>query len=154
MNKSEIARQHFLNGANCAQAVLCAFAAECGIDECSAMSIASGFGAGMGRMREVCGAVSGMILVANMIHGRYAVDDKAAKDGHYALIQKLAGAFREQNGSIICRELLGIDSKAPQSPVSETRSAEYYRKRPCAELVALAASIVEKELSFTDFSRR
>ena len=80
MTKSQLARECFLNGANCAQAVLCAFAEECQLDETSAMRLASGFGGGMGRMREVCGAVSGMILVANILRGNTDPKDKAAKD--------------------------------------------------------------------------
>ena len=146
-NKSELAKEYFLNGANCAQAVLCAFAVECGLTEESAMRIASGFGGGMGRMREVCGAVSGMILAANILRGNSDIKDKAAKDKHYALIQYLAGQFREKNGSIICRELLNLTAKGPDKPVSEERTSAYYKKRPCAELVALAAEILEKELS-------
>lgn len=146
MTKSQLARDYFLNGANCAQAVLCAFADECQLDETSAMRLASGFGGGMGRMREVCGAVSGMILVANILHGNTDPKDKAAKDAHYALIQRLAEKFREQNGSIICRELLNLEGHGADSPVSEARTGEYYKKRPCAELVALAAGIIETEL--------
>ena len=146
MTKSQLAKEYFLNGANCAQAVLCAFAEECKLDETSAMRLASGFGGGMGRMREVCGAVSGMILVANILRGNTEPKDKAAKDAHYALIQHLAEKFREQNGSIICRELLNLEGHGPDAPVSEARTGEYYKKRPCAELVALAAGIVETEL--------
>ena len=145
MTKSQLAKEYFLNGANCAQAVLCAFAEECKLDETSAMRLASGFGGGMGRMREVCGAVSGMILVANILRGNTDPKDKAAKDAHYALIQHLAEKFREQNGSIICRELLNLEGHGPDAPVSEARNGEYYKKRPCAELVALAAGIVETE---------
>ena len=146
MTKSQLAKEYFLNGANCAQAVLCAFAEECKLDETSAMRLASGFGGGMGRMREVCGAVSGMILVANILRGNTDPKDKAAKDAHYALIQHLAEKFREQNGSIICRELLNLEGHGPDAPVSEARTGEYYKKRPCAELVVLAAGIVETEL--------
>jgi hypothetical protein len=87
-----------------------------------------------------------MILVANILRGNADPKDKAAKDAHYALIQRLAEKFREQNGSIICRELLGLEGKGVDSPVSEARTGEYYKKRPCAELVALAAGIVEAEL--------
>lgn len=146
-NKSELAREYFLNGANCAQAVLCAFAPECNLSEESAMRIASGFGGGMGRMREVCGAVSAMVLVANILYGNADGRDKAAKDKHYALIQHLAAQFREKNGSIICRELLGLSEAGPDKPVSEERTQSYYQKRPCAELVALAAGILEQEFS-------
>lgn len=137
----------FKQGYNCSQAVLLAFAEELGIDETTATSIATPFGGGMGRMREVCGAVSGMILAANILRGNSDIKDKAAKDKHYALIQHLAGQFREKNGSIICRELLNLQEKGPDKPVSEERTSAYYKKRPCAELVALAAEILEKELS-------
>lgn len=154
MTKSELARNYFLKGANCAQAVLCAFASECGLDEEQAMRIASGFGGGMGRMREVCGAVSGMILVADHLCGYTSFTDKEAKDAHYALIQQLAGSFRQENGSIICRELLGLESRGADTPVSEARSETYYQKRPCAELVALAASILEKHFHQAQFPIR
>ena len=110
MTKSQLAKQLFEEGANCSQAVLCAFANECGLTEKDAMRIASGFGGGMGRMREICGAVSGMTLVANLLYGNTDPADKAAKDRHYARIQQLAKAFQEQNGSIICRELLGLNN--------------------------------------------
>ena len=146
MKKSQLAKQYFEAGANCAQAVLCAFAQECGLTSGDAMRIASGFGGGMGRMREICGAVSGMTLVANLLYGNTDPADKAAKDRHYALIQQLAKSFQEQNGSIICRELLHLDQTGSDIPVSEERTREYYRKRPCAELVEMAAQIVEQQL--------
>ena len=140
-----LAKNYFLSGYNCSQAVALAFHEEMGIDKDTAVRIASAFGGGMGRMREVCGAVSGMILVANILRGNTDPKDKAAKDAHYALIQHLAEKFREQNGSIICRELLNLEGHGPDAPVSEARNGEYYKKRPCAELVALAAGIVETE---------
>ena len=146
MDKSQIAANYFKSGANCAQAVLCAFANECGLTESEAMRLASGFGGGMGRLREVCGAVSGMILVANILKGNSDPSDKAAKDAHYRLIQELASEFKAENNSIICRELLNLGGSSPDSPISETRTAEYYKKRPCAELVALAADIAARKL--------
>ena len=145
-SKEEKARRLFLSGANCAQAVFGAFHAECGLDPETAFRIASGFGGGMARMREVCGAVSGMILAANYLSGYSELKDKAAKDAHYALIQKLAEEFRKENGSIVCRDLLGLPSGRRDIPVSEARTAEYYRKRPCADLVAAAAGIAERML--------
>jgi C_GCAxxG_C_C family probable redox protein len=101
----------------------------------------------MGRLREVCGAVSGMFMVAGLKLGYSEIRCKSVKDRHYALIQKLAEEFksRTKSHSIICRELLGI-SKDPDSPVSEARTTEYYRKRPCAELVGLAAETVDRLL--------
>lgn len=107
--------------------------------------LASGFGGGMGRMREVCGTVSGMTMVAGAICPASDVSDKAAKTANYALVQELAASFREQNGSIICRELLGL-SRPEGTPVPQDRTPEYYRKRPCAELCAMAAGIVAEKL--------
>lgn len=146
-NKSEEARQLFLSGANCAQAVLGAFYHECGLDYDTAMRLTSGFGGGMGRLREVCGAVSGMFMVASLIRGTSDFSDKAAKDAHYALIQELAAEFRKETGSVICRELLGLTRKQEECPVSETRTTEYYKRRPCVEMVALAARILEEKLA-------
>ena len=146
MNKSEKAKSLFMEGANCAQAVCGAFAAECGISEEQALVISSGFGGGVGRMREVCGAVSGMVLVLNMIYGSGDLSDKSAKDGQYARIQEVADSFKKECGSIVCRELLGLEKKASTPPESEARTPEYYKKRPCADMVALAAEILEKYL--------
>lgn len=146
-NKSEEARRLFLSGANCAQAVLGAFHQECGMDFDTAMRLTSGFGAGMGRLREVCGAVSGMFMAASLIRGCSDLTDKSAKDAHYALIQELAGEFRKETGSLICRELLGVEKKQEDRSVSEARTAEYYKKRPCSDMVALAARILEEKLA-------
>lgn len=131
---------------NCAQSVLCAFETECGLDHETALKLASGFGAGMARMREVCGTVSGMFMAADLIFGPADPADKTAKDAHYAALQKLADQFRQETGSIICRVMLGLEKPDPDSPVSEARTASYYRKRPCAELCALAAGILENYL--------
>ena len=147
MGKAEIARQNFLSGCNCAQSVLCAFETECGLDHETALKLASGFGAGMSRLRETCGAVSGMFMAAGLIFGPADPTDKAAKDAHYAELQKLAGEFRKATGSIICRVMLGLDHSGPETPVSEARTEAYYRKRPCPDLCALAAGILEKYLN-------
>jgi len=136
----------FLAGANCAQAVLGAFASDCGITQETAFRIASGFGGGIARLREVCGAVSGMVMAADLLYGPSNLADKAAKDAHYARIRQLTEAFREANGSIVCRELLGLAPKQSDAPVSEARTPEYYKKRPCADLVAQAASILAAEM--------
>ena len=142
--KSEQARELFLNGANCAQAVLGAFHQECGLELETALRLASGFGGGVSRLREMCGAVSGMILAANLLHGYSDLSDKEAKDAHYRRIQALAGEFRREAGSIVCRELLGLAPGQSDEPLSEARTREYYRKRPCADLVALAAGILAR----------
>ena len=146
MSQKDKAMKLFTEGANCAQAVLGAFAEECNLSYDEAMKLASGFGAGMGRMREVCGAVSGMILVANLRCASADLQDKKAKDDHYALIQKLADEFKKENGSIVCRELLGLAKNENTTPISEARTETYYKKRPCAELVGIAADILEKNL--------
>ena len=147
MNKSEKAREFFMRGANCSQAVLAAFAAECGITEEQALVISSGFGGGVGRLREVCGAVSGMVMVLNFLYGSSDLADKNAKDSHYAKIQSVAEKFKSECGSIVCRELLGLAPKHTDTPESEARTPEYYKKRPFADMVALAAEITEKFLA-------
>lgn len=144
MGKADIAKKFFMQGANCAQAVAGAFAKETGFSEEDLFKLASGFGGGFGRRREVCGAVSGMVIIANLLYGNSGIADKSAKDAHYALIQELLKEFENQTGSIICRELLNPEDAGTVSHVSEARSAEYYRKRPCAEMVAIAAGIVER----------
>ena len=139
---SEIAKELFSEGYNCAQAVFAAFAGDYGMDRAQALRLASSFGGGMGGMREVCGAVSGMLMAAGLIFGYDAADDRAAKSAHYARIRALADAFRAENGSIICRELLTGAGVRVQTEPSE-RTAQYYKKRPCPELVARAAEILD-----------
>lgn len=143
--KSEEAKRLFKNGANCAQAILGAFAKECDLEFDQAMRMASSFGAGMGRLREVCGAVSGMLMVLGLKEKYYPVGDKHGKDQHYARVQALATEFKSKTGSLICRELLGL-AKGADVPISEERTEVYYQKRPCMELVGLAAQIVEIHL--------
>lgn len=145
MTRPERAEALFKEGYNCAQAVFGAFADELGIDKETAMLIASSFGGGIGRLREVCGAVSGMMLVCGMKKGCGVPDDHGAKKEHYALVQKLAEKFREQNGAIVCRELLALPTGASE-PTPEERTEKYYARRPCAAYVRAAAEIVEEEL--------
>ncbi|MBE6849773.1 MAG: C_GCAxxG_C_C family protein [Ruminococcus sp.] len=142
MNYADKARGLFKEGYNCSQAVLLAFSDVTGLDDNTALMLASSFGGGMGRLREVCGAVSGMFMVIGILCGYSSPADHAEKTAHYERIQELAAQFREKNGSIICRELLGLGSGA-DSPVPEHRTQAYYRKRPCAEIVADAAEITE-----------
>ena len=142
--RAERAKQLFLEGYNCAQAVVGAFSDVMEIDFDIAMKLASSFGGGIGRMREVCGAVSGMCMVAGDLKGYSDPKAKEEKTEHYRLIQELAGKFREENGSIICRELLG-EGEGKVSHIPSERTDSYYKKRPCAELVYLAAAILEKE---------
>ncbi|MBQ7797319.1 MAG: C_GCAxxG_C_C family protein [Lachnospiraceae bacterium] len=145
MTHAEKAKAYFEEGYNCAQAVTLAFAGEMGLDVEKAAQMASSFGGGLGRLREVCGCVSGMALAAGAICGYSDPKAREEKADHYALIQKLAGEFKERNGSIICRELLaGINNDT--NPVPEERTESYYKKRPCADLVHMAAEILETEM--------
>lgn len=144
--KGEEAKALFEQGYNCAQAVVCAFAPEMGLTRETAARLASAFGGGLGRLRETCGTVSGMAFVIGMLRGYQDPQDIAGKKETYALMQKLAGRFREKNGSLICRELLGLD-KAEGSPEPSPRTPAYYRKRPCGELARCAAAILEEELN-------
>ena len=163
IDRGALAKEYFLKGYNCSQAVLLAFSDVTGLDETVAAKMASSFGGGFGRLREVCGTVSGMMMVFGIVYG-YA-DPKAKEDKtmHYERVQELARRFREANGSIICRELLAghaktqpvkndadreqISAMLSDVPKPTERTENYYKKRPCAELVALAAEILEKELS-------
>lgn len=139
--KAESAKEAFLSGSNCSQAVFCAFAGDFGMDAETARRVSCGLGGGVGRMREVCGAVGGAALVFGLRYG----DDKALT---YAKVQELCAEFKRETGSIICREMLeGAKVAAEAGGAPEARSAEYYRKRPCAELVELAAGILEKMLA-------
>lgn len=149
MCKAELAEKLFLDGANCAQAVMGAFADEIGISKENAFKLASGFGGGIGRTRNVCGAVSGMVLVLNALRGNDDISDKSAKDAHYALIQRALSEFKNETSSIICRELLGLPAEGASAPVSEKRTPKYYQKRPCSKMVALGAEIAEKLLAET-----
>lgn len=142
MTHGEKAEQNFKNGCNCAQAVLVSYADELNIDVNTAMKLASSFGGGMGRLREVCGAVSAIFMVAGLKYGYENGLDNEAKKAHYELIQALAGKFKAENGSIICRELL--NRSGAENPTPEKRSAEYYKKRPCALLCHDACNILDE----------
>ncbi len=143
MGHSQRAAELFCNGCNCSQAVFVAFAEDCGLDEKTAARLASSFGGGMGRMREVCGAVTGMFMVAGLLAGYDKNDPKEKKDAHYALIQKLAEEFKAEHSTIICRDLLGNMGKST-SPVSDPRTAEYYKARPCVRFVITASDILDR----------
>lgn len=136
------AMELFKEGYNCSQAVFLAFSDKYDIEETQAVKIASSFGGGMGRLREVCGAVTGMFMVAGILYGYDDPKAREEKADHYARIQELAAKFTEINGSIVCRELLGLSQKKDE-PTPAERTEEYYKKRPCVELVGIAAAIME-----------
>lgn len=140
--KSDKAVELFKRGYNCSQSVLGVFCEELGLDFETAMKLSLSFGGGMGRMREVCGAVSAVFMAAGLAFGSStgSREDKACQ---YARIQELAKIFKAKNGSIICRELLsGVQTTEGSEP--EARTPEYYKKRPCPELVAQAVEIFEQ----------
>ncbi len=141
--RSKKAVELFKQGYNCSQSVFAAFADLYGMDIKTALLVSSSFGGGMGRMREVCGAVSGMFMVAGMETGTVVGKDTAGKQYNYQVVQHLADKFRKENGSIICRELLGLSETTHTETKPEERTQEYYKKRPCIQLVEEAALIVE-----------
>ncbi len=146
MTRPEKAKELFENGCNCAQAVFCAFEDVTGFEHEAALRFSAGFGGGMGRLREVCGAVSGMTMVLSCVFASADPSDHEKKKALYELIQKAAADFKAENGSYICRELLSLGSGA-SDPEPEKRTQSYYRKRPCAELVKCAAEITEKYIA-------
>ena len=140
-NHSEKAAELFLQGYNCAQAVAVAFCDVTGLDEKFTAKTVSAFGGGMGRLREVCGAVSGMFFVLGHLYGYDTPGDDRQKMELYTRVQNLAAGFREQNGSIVCREIL---KNPPSDPNPSPRTAEYYAKRPCVRMVMTAAKLMDE----------
>ena len=137
----EKAKELFRQGFNCSQAVFAACADLYGIeDETLALRLSASFGGGIGRMRQTCGAACGMFMLAGLEKGSATPHDAEGKMQNYALVQKLAAQFKQENGSLICAELLGI-APQPQNPIPEERTDTYYQKRPCAEMVATAVRI-------------
>ena len=146
MNHEEEAKRLFTAGYSCAQAVFCAFRDMTGMDIDTAARLSSSFGAGMGRMRQVCGAVSGALMVLGFVRGYDDPENTDAKHAHYSLVQEYAGQFREKNGSIICRELL--ESAQPSEGVKpEERTSKFYSRRPCLRLTGDAAAILDSLLT-------
>lgn len=141
MDHSMKAAELFIGGCNCAQSIVVAFSDVTGLSESFSKKLSCSFGGGMGRLREVCGAVSGMLMVAGLLYGYTdpGEHDKLKRE-HYALVQNLAGQFREQTGSIVCREIL---RNPPSDPNPTPRTAEYYKVRPCTRMVMIAAKILD-----------
>lgn len=145
MTRGDIAAEKFTNGYNCAQAVLLAFCDVTGLDEQTAAKLTSGFGGGIGRLREVCGAANGAFMVISLVYGDGGIAPREQKGALYARIQDFAARFKAHNGSYLCRELLaGV--KTDGSPLPDQRTGEYYKKRPCAEIVRDAADMLEAYL--------
>ncbi len=143
-SRGQQARKNFESGYNCTQSVLLAYEdylKEKGLDPKTVLRMASPLGGGFSRMREVCGAVSALCLLIGLTDG-YDTPDDVTKKALYSKVQGLLSEFREYNGSIICRELLGLKQKQ-DDPTPSKRTSEYYAKRPCAELCAISAAIFE-----------
>lgn len=144
MNRVEKAEELFKSGYNCSQSVIGAFCDDLGLDFDTTMKLSEGFGGGIGRMRLTCGAVSGMVMVTGMMLSRGEKDgDTRAKV--YSKVQELAAKFKETNGSTVCADLLGLNKSGETNPNPEARTAEYYQKRPCVDLVKDAVRIIEEE---------
>ena len=142
MNHAQKARDLFLSGCSCSQAVFAAFADDFGMDQDTALRLASSFGGGMGGMRETCGAVSGMLMVAGMKWGYSEVGNLDVKTAHYARVRSLIEAFRAEHGTIVCRELLAHLGTLKKDP--SARTAEYYKVRPCVMFVETAARLLDE----------
>lgn len=143
--RSEQAMQYFLQGYNCSQSVVLAFSDLLTLDRETLCRMSCSFGGGMGRMRETCGAVSGMMLVAGLLYGYPDTGLGGEKTTHYARVQELARRFEEETGSLSCRRLLGID-RQHDDPTPTARTEDFYRKRPCKNLIGMSARILEDYL--------
>ena len=135
------AAELFLSGYNCAQSVAVACCDVTGLEEKFTARMVSAFGGGMGRIREVCGAVSGMFFVLGLLYGYDTPGDDVSKKQLYTQVQELAAKFREQCGSIVCREIL---KNPPTDPTPSPKTAEYYRVRPCARMVLVAGQLMDE----------
>ena len=148
--RGERARNYFLEGYNCCQAVLLAFADVLeanGLAERELLTVmGSGFGGGFARLREVCGSFSACTMLAGFLRPA-GPSDMAARTANYSLVQEMAADFRERNGgSIVCAELLGMKERKPEVPAPSERTAEYYKKRPCPEIIRNAAVIAAEKM--------
>lgn len=145
MTEKEKAGQLFLEGFNCSQSVFTAFCDRFGIDEETAKKISAGLGGGVGRQREVCGAVSGAAMVLGCIAAATDGGDNESKTKNYELVREFSDRFRELHSSIVCRELLK-DKAKNKGAVPDERTAEYYKNRPCLKVVEDAAEILMQML--------
>lgn len=149
INKQERMRRAeelFMQGFNCSQAVVAAFADTCGLTEEQALRVSAGLGAGIGRMRLTCGAVCGMAVLAGADCGSVTPGDRQGKSECYKVVQRLAEEFRREHGSICCSELLKLKKGAPLSYEASERTAEYYKTRPCVRQIISAARIYAEYL--------
>ncbi len=144
----QIAEEYFKNGYNCAQSVFLTYADKYGFDKETALKLSSSFGGGMGRLREVCGAVSMMFLIAGLEKGYTENNNDEIKAKHYTLIQDLAKQFKQKHGTIVCRELLGLDGE--DNPIPSKRTSQYYAERPCGFFIKDACQILDDFMAKSD----
>ncbi|MBQ7500192.1 MAG: C_GCAxxG_C_C family protein [Clostridia bacterium] len=146
LSRREQAMKNFTDGYNCTQSVVLAFEDMLPLGHEELALISSSFGGGMARLREVCGCVSGMFMVAGLLYGYSSPEDKDGKIRHYSELQALAKKFEDFNGSIVCRDLLKLVAKH-DTPIPDERTAEYYKKRPCAVIIGHAAELLEEYIN-------
>jgi C_GCAxxG_C_C family probable redox protein len=144
-NRPQRAKENFEQGYNCCQSVFLAYAEDIGLTDETALKIASSFGGGMGKLREVCGALTGAFMVAGIKKGYVSPDADDEKQAHYRLIQELAESFRQKNGSILCRDLIG-EEYTPGDAKPGKRTQAYYDSRPCAGFIEDAVCLLEEQL--------
>ena len=144
----QLAVECFMQGYGCCQSVICAFADIYGIDSTTAKKIGAGFGGGVGRMRMMCGAVSGIVTLVGLDCGQTEGSDREGKAACYKVVQDLLGVFKQRNGSVICAELLGLNGcpVVKNTYIPDQRNSEYYKKRPCAQKVESAARVFAEYL--------
>lgn len=145
-DRIERAVENFKKGYNCTQSVVEAFADIYGVDQSLALRMAASFGGGIGRMRLTCGTACGMFLLAGLETGVTDPTDRMGKGANYAVVQQLAEEFKSECGSLICADLLGLNRNAPTPSTPDARTEDYYKKRPCPEIVRTAASIYARFL--------
>ncbi len=143
MTRKEKARNLFLNGANCSQAVIAAFSDITGLDEKTSFLISSSFGGGMGHLGEVCGALSGAFMVAGLMFGYDSGCSPEEKKSHYALIREMGEAFKNEYDTYLCRKLLK-ELGEKKYPLPQKENIENYKARPCLIFVEKAVDILEE----------
>ena len=144
--RADKAKEMFMQGYNCCQAVVGAFADLYGFDPETAMKMAEGFGGGLGRMRLTCGAVNAMAMVAGMKMSHGKAGDLQRRGEIYAVVRAMVEEFKANNGSIVCAELLGMAMPKDNSPIPEERTPDYYKRRPCPDKIHQCGLIIEKHL--------
>lgn len=144
--RDRMAREYFRDGYNCCQSVLLAFKDVIDLPADKIAAISAGFGGGMGRLREICGAMSASVFMAGVISPSSEPSNHAERTANYALVQQFAARFREEQGSIVCRELLGIRSGQKESPAPSERTGQWYTSRPCERIVGAAARMIAEKL--------